>query len=95
MSRNSLLETGAITNMVTNMRGNKYGRVKLLGRVSKKSEKVLRRVFKKVGKVQVELNKIRLKFNQGKMIVNCEKLSDFSRLFLPNKIHKNSIYFGC
>ena len=38
--------------------GKKCGGVKLLGRVLKKSGKVLLRILKKVGKVQVRLNKI-------------------------------------
>ena len=49
-------------------------RVKLLGRVLKRLEKVLLRVFKKAGKAQVGLNKNRLKFSRGKMLGTCEKL---------------------
>ena len=48
---------------------NKCGRVKLFGRVLKKSGKVLCRVLKKVGKIQVGLNKTGLKFSWGKTLV--------------------------
>ena len=61
--------------------GNKYGRVKLLGRVLKKSGEILRRVLKKVGKVRVGLNKIELKFSRGKMLITSEKLSHLSPTF--------------
>ena len=62
-------------------KGNKWGRVKLLGKVFKKSGKFLRQVLKKVGKVQVRLNKIGLQFSWGKMLVTCQKLSHFSPTF--------------
>ena len=63
--------------------GNKCGRVRLLGRVLKKSGKTLRPVLKKVGNARVGLNKIGLKFSQGKTLVTCEKLSHFSTTFFP------------
>ena len=67
--------------------GNKCGRVKLLGRVFKKSGKVLCRVFKKVAKVRVELNKFGLKFSWGEMLVTCGKLSHFLLTFVfPHKV---------
>ena len=44
---------------------NKCGRVKLLGR--EKFGNILRRVLKKIGKVRIGLNKIKLKFSRGKM----------------------------
>ena len=58
----------------------------MLGRVLKKSGKVLRWVLKKVGKIRVGLNKIGLKFSRGKILVTCEKLSHFSPTFFPRYV---------
>ena len=63
--------------------GNKCDRVIVLGRVSKKSGKVL---LREVGKVRVGLNKIGLKFSRGKTLVTWEKLSHFSPTFFPDKV---------
>ena len=45
--------------------GNKCGWVKLLGR--EKFGEILRWVLKRIGKVRIGLNKIKLKFSRGKM----------------------------
>ena len=60
----------------------------MLGRVLKKSGKVLRWVLKKVGKIRVGL-----KFSRGKILVTCEKLSHFSPTFFPRYVIRK--FRGC
>ena len=54
---------------------------------------VLRRVLKNVGKVRVGLNKIGLKFREGKTLVISEKASLFVPTFPPDKIIKRGIKY--
>ena len=61
--------------------GNKCGRVKLLGRVLRKSGKVLRWVLKKVEKIRVGLNKNGLKSSRGKILVAFLKPSFSDKVF--------------